>query len=429
MLRASPRPLRTLFLVTGLALVGGFGGVGGCQTSHSPGFTKSRPEQAPTAPAPAAARPIPEGTAEGTPEHLLHEYAGRDVAPDAEIRTWDLPTKAKRVIVELLILAARDDASRLDTIMTQQARWGAPDRREYDARPVSDKDGHVFLDVLRQASSRFARKQNLTCPPIMPPAAQIYVKNGSEPMWCFYGSNDNLDILAFKLVVEGGSAKIDYVGMYAERPTRMIPRPGAQPPPMTPMVRRMPRMPNPNMPGIEGGQLIDPNSMPGGVILDVNGQPVQPGVQPTLAQPGAPGQPPQPGTTAGQPGQPGQPGTAAGARPGQPGTNTATPTGGTKPAGGTTGTTKPAGGTSGAGTSGTGTTKPAGGTTGTGTTKPAGGTGGTGGTTRPTGSTGGTAQPTGGTDAGTATPAPTTPKPAPTAPATSPGPSAPAPIR
>jgi hypothetical protein len=300
-------------VVTGLAIVG-FGGPAGCQTQHSPGFQKVRPERTAAA-APAAARPLPEGTAEGVPEHLLHEYAGRDLAPDAEIRTWDLPTKAKRVVVELLILAARDDASRLNTVMTQQARWGAPDRREYDARSVSD-DGKVFLDTLRQASSRFARKQNLTCPPIMPPAAQVYVRNGSEPMWCFYGSNDGLDILAFKLVVEGGSAKIDYVGMYAERPAHMIPRTGSQPPPMTPMVRRGPRMPNPNMPGLDG-QLGDPNALPGqsdagGVIIN-NGQPgaPQPGTGADAGQPG--GQPGQPGQPAGSPDQPGAPaGTAAG---------------------------------------------------------------------------------------------------------------------
>ena len=314
MLRVSPRPLRALFLVTGLAVVGGVVGLG-CQTAHSPGFTKVRTEQV-APPARAAARPLPEGTAEGIPEHLLHEYAGRDLAPDAEIRTWDLPTKAKRVIVELLIMAARDDASRLHTVMTQQARWGAPDRREYEAREVSD-DGRVFLDVLRQASSRFARKLALTCPPIMPPAAQVYVKNGSEPMWCFYGSNDGLDILAFKVMLEGGSARVDYVGMYAERPNRMIARPGGpQPPPMTPMVRRVPRMPNPNMAAaLQGGPLADPNNLPGGLQIDGAGVIMN---DPAL-------QPGQPGTTAGQPG------TTAG----QPGTPPAGTTGAGKPTGAT----------------------------------------------------------------------------------------------
>ena len=334
MLRVSPRPLRALFLVTGLAIVSGVGVVGGlgCQTSHSPGFTKLRAEPAP-APASATARPLPEGTAEGVPEHLLHQYADRELAPDAEIRTWDLPTKATRVVVELLVMAARDDASRLHTIMTQQARWGAPDRREYEARGVSD-DGRMFLDVLRQASSRFARKLALTCPPIMPPAAQVYVKNGSEPMWCFYGSNDGLDILAFKILLEGGSAKVDYVGMYAERPSRGIARPGGpQPPPMTPMVRRVPRMQNPDMAAaLQGGPLADPNSLPS---LQIDGAGViqnGPG-QPGTAQPGQPGTAAQPGTA--QPGQPGQPGTA------QPGTGT---TDKGKPVGGTTDATpkKPA---------------------------------------------------------------------------------------
>lgn len=73
MLRVSPRPLRALFLVTGLAIVGGGVSGLGCQTSHSPGFTKLRTEVQAAAPAPAAARPLPEGTAEGVPEHLLHE--------------------------------------------------------------------------------------------------------------------------------------------------------------------------------------------------------------------------------------------------------------------------------------------------------------------------------------------------------------------
>ena len=254
MLRAPLLPLRALLLVTGVALLGG------CSTPHSPGFKASEATAQPAKRAPAATpRALPEGSAEGTPEHLLNEYADRDLAPDAEIHTWDLPAKSKRVIVELLILAARDQPAQLHKIMTQQARWGAPDRREYDALPVlGDDDGGAFLDTLRAAASRFARKQNLTCPPIMPPAAQTYVRNGSEPMWCFYGSNDGLDILAFKLMIEGGSAKIDYVGMYAERPTNMIPRPGPQPPPMTPVVRRtpgaMPRLP-PGMTGtIEPGQ-------------------------------------------------------------------------------------------------------------------------------------------------------------------------------
>ena len=289
--RALPVSLRSLLLVSGLAVLGG---LGGCQTPHRLG--KVRPERAAPAAAPAA-RGLPEGSAEGVPEHLLHEYANRDPAPDAEVRTWDLPAKSKRVVVELLILAARDDSSRLHNVLTRAARWGIPDRREYDARPVFDgDDGRVFLDNLRAASSRLGRKENLNCPPIMPPAAQVYVRNGAEPMWCFYASDDSLDILAFKLVLEGGSAKIDYIGLLPERPSRVSPRPGPQPPPMTPIVRRGPAPPN--LP-----PRIDPN---------------QPGAIPTIpadpANPGQPGTPPV-GADPGKPDPSSEPGKPAAANP------------------------------------------------------------------------------------------------------------------
>ena len=166
---------------------------------------------------------VPEGSAEGVPEHLLHEYAQREPAMEAEVVTWDLPAKSKRLVVELLVLAARDQEKGLRGVMSRQARWGIPDRREFEARPVfAGDDGRAFLDTLRQVSARLGRKENLNCPPIMPPAAQNYVRNGAEPMWCFYSSNDGLDILAFKLILEGGSAKVDYVGMHPERPAGMV---------------------------------------------------------------------------------------------------------------------------------------------------------------------------------------------------------------
>ncbi len=288
---ALSRPMRSLLLLTALAALGG------CQTKHSPGFAKLRPERTAAAAAPPAARALPEGTAEGVPEHLLHEYTGRDLAPTTEIGAWDLPAKSKRLVVELLVHAAADTTANLRELMTEQARWGVPDRRELDARPVFDgDDGRVFLDTLRGAASRFGRKENLNCPPIMPPAAQTYVRNGSEPMWCFYSSNDGLDILAFKLVLEGGGAKVDYVGMHPDRPTGMILRPGPPPPPMTPMVRRTPG----TRPMPEGPEGL---GMPGGQPMIVGGQPD--------AAVGAPGQPP--GPVVGTPLPP-----AEGAAPGNP---------------------------------------------------------------------------------------------------------------
>jgi hypothetical protein len=283
-----PRPLLSLLLCSTVIALGG------CETPHSPGFAKVRSAPATGVAAGgaaggAAARPLPEGSAEGLPEHLLHEYADREPAPESEVSTWDLPAKSKRLIVELLVLAARDQVNGLRGVMTTQARWGIPDRREYEARPVfANDDGRAFLDTLRQTASRLGRKENLNCPPIMPPAAQNYVRNGAEPMWCFYSSNDGLDILAFKLILEGGSAKIDYVGLHPERPAGMIPpRTGAPPPPMTPIVRRPPgsEMRMPPMNGLLQPPLAAPAIAGDGppALADQPGNPTQPII---LGQPG-----------------------------------------------------------------------------------------------------------------------------------------------
>lgn len=207
-----------------------------CTTPHHAGKV---PRESPPAPVPAAARPLPAGSAEGVPESLLHEYEDRDVASAAEIATWQLPFQAKRIAVALLTLAAKDDLAGLRAVFTEHARWGIPDRREFDARPVFADGGREFFDTFRDAASRFARKEAFFCPPVVPPAAQIYVRNGAEPMWCAYLSKDGLDVLAFKFVYEDGSAKIDYVGLQPTRATGgTAARKGPMPPPMTPQVKR-----------------------------------------------------------------------------------------------------------------------------------------------------------------------------------------------
>ena len=212
----------------------------GCDTQHHIGkVPRESPITQAKPPAPQS-RPLPPGTAEGVPEHLLHEYADREVATEAEIRSWQLPFQAKRVAVALLTLAARDEMTHFSSLFTHNARWGLPDRREYDGRPILGADGgREFFDTFREVASRFARKEAFFCPPILPPAAQVYVRNGAEPMWCAYLSKDGIDILAFKFVYEGGSAKIDYIGMLPVRPSEPLrPRRGPAPPPMTPQIKR-----------------------------------------------------------------------------------------------------------------------------------------------------------------------------------------------
>src|SRR5690606_2130118 len=104
------------------------------------------------------------------------------------------------IAVALLILAVKDDVTGLPPILTRNARWGLPDRRELDARPILADGGREFLDAFREAASRFSRKEAFHCPPLVPPAAQTYVRNGAEPMWCAYISQTGRDVLAFKFV-------------------------------------------------------------------------------------------------------------------------------------------------------------------------------------------------------------------------------------
>ena len=292
----APKSCLGLAIIAGLAI--------GCDTPHHVGkVPRESPVQQERAAAPQP-RPLPPGTAEGVPEHLLHEYVDREPATEDEMRSWELPFQAKRIAVALLILAARDTTNGLPNIFTRQARWGLPDRREYDARPIIGNDGgREFFDTFREVASRFNRKESFFCPPILPPVAQLYVRNGAEPMWCAYLSKDSLDILAFKFVYEDGGAKIDYVGMMPVRPTEPVrPRRGAFPPPMTPQIKRGSAPPTPFL-QIEQSdgtttspvQIVPRDAPPGGLPPGA----LPPGtVQLAPTPPGAPAPAPAPGAPA-----------------------------------------------------------------------------------------------------------------------------------
>jgi hypothetical protein len=272
----------------GLAVLAGL--AIGCNTSHHAGKVPRESPITQAQPPAAQPRPLPPGTAEGVPEHLLQEYADREPATEAEMRTWQLPYQAKRIAVALMILAARDDMTGLRNLFTVDARWGLPDRREYDARPIiGDDGGREFFDIFREVATRFSRKEAFFCPPILPPIAQLYVRNGAEPMWCAYLSRDGLDILAFKFVYEGGSAKIGYIGMLPVRPTEGLrPRRGPAPPPMTPQIKRGTSPPAPFL-------QIDQNDGTTTTPLTIVPRETPPGTPPPGAiqlSPSAPGTPP-----------------------------------------------------------------------------------------------------------------------------------------
>jgi hypothetical protein len=210
-------------------------------------------------------RGVPPGTHEGESTSLLAAHAERDLYPKSEIDGFKLTGNAKTLAVAMLTVGAKDRIEDLPDLLTTDAGWGLPDAREVGRRGIMDDDGEAFMTSLRDAASRFKKDAPFNCPPIMP-AMETYVSTGAEPMWCFYSSDDKLDLLVFKLVAVGGHARIGYVGLFGERPARQMRVIGAGAPPPT---RPPPKMRGLDKPG-GGPTVIGPEGMqvervPGGV--------------------------------------------------------------------------------------------------------------------------------------------------------------------
>lgn len=217
------------------------------------------PEQwAPTPSLSHQARPLPEGSHEGAGKSLLDEYASRTSRDSAESASWLLPNNGKTIIVEALIAAAHDDAARMLELVTPTATWGIPDRRQLRARPVratGDPYGLDFIEVFRNAAARFKAKASFGCVPLQPNWSML-AEAGAEPMWCTYNADDGYDLLVFRLVKFRGEVRIDYVGLFIERPTGLFPGPKAgYIPPPTPYVKLDPSdLPKPMLGRDPGGR-------------------------------------------------------------------------------------------------------------------------------------------------------------------------------
>ena len=166
------RPLLALSALACVMLSGCF------EARHPP-----RPEAWASAPVPTHhPRPLTKGSFEGTESSLLDEYADREYRGEEEV-TWRLPTNAKTIIVELLMAAGKDDPHRVLELLTLDATWGVPDRREVRGRKVSTKSdplGIEFLTALRSAASRLAAKASFSCKPLQPNWGQL-ADAGAEP--------------------------------------------------------------------------------------------------------------------------------------------------------------------------------------------------------------------------------------------------------
>lgn len=206
-------------------------------------------------------RGVPEGTHEGSGGSLLAAHAERDLYPQSEIDQFKLTGAAKTLAVALLTVAAKDRIEDLPALLTDGAGWGLPDRRELGRREIMDDGGEDFMTALRTAASRLKKEATFTCPPLMP-AMETYVATGAEPMWCFFMSDDRVDLLVFKLVAPGGQARIAYVGFFEERPTGMLPvrTDLGAPPPTVPI----PKMRGLDRPMVMGPGMAGMGGRPGG---------------------------------------------------------------------------------------------------------------------------------------------------------------------
>lgn len=213
-----------------LALVAGTAWGCGCEPNlpHEPSSTAQLAVRVPDPIAPAG---------ENESADILQLYAKREMFDELEPRTWELPFQSKRLGVALLILAAHDRIEDLDLVLTPDARWGLPDRRQFGARPVFGPDGgEAFLQAFRTALHRVPASASWKSSP-MPPGVQETVRTGTEPAWISFG--EGIDAVVIREVMRDRSARIDYIGFFVEPPEgsiRVAGRPAI--PPTVPPPRR-----------------------------------------------------------------------------------------------------------------------------------------------------------------------------------------------
>jgi hypothetical protein len=161
---------------------------------------------------------------------ILQHYADRPPIHELEPRGWELPFQSKRLAVALLIVAAKDRVEDLDLVLTPDARWGLPDRRQFGARPVfGDDDGEAFLADLRTALHRVPSTAAWKSSP-MPPGVQETIRTGAEPMWISFG--EGTETVLIREVMYRGTARIDFVGFFVEPPVgriKVVGQPGIPP--------------------------------------------------------------------------------------------------------------------------------------------------------------------------------------------------------
>lgn len=168
---------------------------------------------------------------------LLDAYAERPPLTDADFTALILPFKAKRIIVILLIAAARAQTKWLPNLLAPSARYGWPDRRELAARPIfSDDQGKAFLAEFAAAVHRLPKDAVFETKPQLMHVQELVTK-GEVGMWAGFRSDTPGHEIVVHLVGPPDYARIDYVGFYREPPAKPF-TPTMEPPepPRVPLV-------------------------------------------------------------------------------------------------------------------------------------------------------------------------------------------------
>lgn len=147
-----------------------------------------------------------------------------------------LPDDAPAFADALIDRVAADDLEGLLALLAPEARWGLPDRRQIAGRPIGAtlEQARPAFVALAHAAARMASDTPVNCP-APDRRLRAALARGELLQWCYWVSDDRLDVLALGLRSVEGHARLEYLGLFPERPSEPIEASGEAPvPPSSP---------------------------------------------------------------------------------------------------------------------------------------------------------------------------------------------------
>jgi hypothetical protein len=157
---------------------------------------------------------------------LAHTHESSDPA------ALRLPDDAPRVAAALLDALARDDLDAYLALLAPSARWGLPDRRQLGGRAIGSTPdtARTSFVALAHAAARLPSGSEVRCP-VPSRRMRQPLQRGEHLQWCFWISDDGLDVLTLALRSHAGVAKLEYLGLFPGRPDALLEVRGEPPPP------------------------------------------------------------------------------------------------------------------------------------------------------------------------------------------------------